>query len=194
MASVLKFGLFELDRRNFELRRDGQAVKLGTNAIGTAVLFCPSGGHACDPDEAVEHVCGKEVFVEAESSLYTAVRKVRRALDDNIAKLRFIQTDTASLPKSMKFRLFPCRTVGRPAQPAREGVPGCFGPCCLVYCRSGHSWFGCTRGILPESIVVPLENLSGNPQQEYLAEDITEEITAELARLGREPRSSEQFT
>jgi TolB-like protein/tetratricopeptide (TPR) repeat protein len=49
-------------------------------------------GRLVTRDEAVEHVWGKSVFIEAESSLYTAIRKIRQALGDDTGESQFIQT------------------------------------------------------------------------------------------------------
>jgi DNA-binding winged helix-turn-helix (wHTH) protein len=90
--STFKFGPFELDRRNFELRRDGQAVKLDSTPLELLFLLVENAGVLVTREEAVEHVWGKGVFIEAETSLYTAVRKIRRALGDDREDPKFIQT------------------------------------------------------------------------------------------------------
>ena len=92
MSPILKFGRFQLDRQNFELRRDGQPVKLDRTPLELLLFLAEHSGKLVTRDEAVEHVWGKDVFIEAESSLYTAIRKIRQALGDDTAESQFIQT------------------------------------------------------------------------------------------------------
>ena len=92
MSPILKFGRFHLDRQNFELRRDGQPVKLDRTPLELLLFLAEHSGKLVTRDEAVEHVWGKGVFIEAESSLYTAIRKIRQALGDDTEESQFIQT------------------------------------------------------------------------------------------------------
>jgi DNA-binding winged helix-turn-helix (wHTH) protein len=90
--SSFRFGCFELDRKNFELRREGQPVKLDRTPLELLFYLVENAGVLVTREEAVEHVWGKGVFIEAETSLYTAVRKIRRALGDDTEDPKFIQT------------------------------------------------------------------------------------------------------
>jgi len=92
MSPILKFGRFQLDRQNFELLRDGQPVKLDRTPLELLLFLAEHSGRLVTRDEAVEHVWGKGVFIEAESSLYTAIRKIRQALGDDTGEPQFIQT------------------------------------------------------------------------------------------------------
>jgi DNA-binding winged helix-turn-helix (wHTH) protein len=92
MSPILKFGRFQLDRQNFELLRDGQPVKLDWTPLELLLFLAEHSGKLVTRDEAVEHVWGKGVFIEAESSLYTAIRKIRQALGDDAGESQFIQT------------------------------------------------------------------------------------------------------
>lgn len=92
MASLLRFGTFELDRRNFELRQNGEPVKLDRTPLELLFFFADRRGALVSKEEAVDHVWRKDVFVETDSSFYTAVRKIRKALDDDTGEPRFIQT------------------------------------------------------------------------------------------------------
>ena len=91
-ASLYKFGPFELDRQNFELCRDGKAIKIDRTPLELLFLLVENAGRLVTHEEAVEKVWGKDVFIEAETSLYTAVRKIRRALGDETGEPVFIQT------------------------------------------------------------------------------------------------------
>jgi DNA-binding winged helix-turn-helix (wHTH) protein len=117
MASILRFGPFELDRRNFELRQNGEPVKLDRTPLELLIFLAERPGALVTNEEAVEHVWCKEVFVETASSLYTSVRKIRKALDDDTGEPRFIQT------VSRKGYRFVAAVEEVPAQPAAVAEP-----------------------------------------------------------------------
>ncbi|MBV8811543.1 MAG: AAA family ATPase, partial [Acidobacteriaceae bacterium] len=122
MSIVFKFGPFELDRTNFELKRNGEPVKIDRTALELLLLFVERAGALVTRDEAVDHVWGKDVFIEPDSSLYTAVRKIRRALEGDTGEPQFIQTVSR---KGYRFVAPVEQTAPQPFSPAmvRE-VPG----------------------------------------------------------------------
>ena len=189
--SILKFGPFELDRRNFELRRDGQAVKLDRTPLELLFFLVENAGVLVTREEAVEHVWGEGVFIEAETSLYTAVRKIRRALADDTGDPKFIQTvsgkgyrfiakvEEADPPTPSPVSDAPASARGR----SQSWVLWISVACVVIVALL--AWFG-LRSAQPSRamlIVLPLENLSGDPQQDYLVDGITEEIITELGSL-----------
>ena len=189
--SILKFGPFELDRRNFELRRDGQAVKLDRTPLELLFFLVENAGVLVTREEAVEHVWGEGVFIEAETSLYTAVRKIRRALADDTGDPKFIQTvsgkgyrfiakvEEADPPTPSPVSHAPASARGR----SQSWVLWISVACVVIVALL--AWFG-LRSAQPSRamlIVLPLENLSGDPQQDYLVDGITEEIITELGSL-----------
>lgn len=90
--NTLRFGDFELDCGNFRLQRRGRAVKLERTPLELLVLLAESPGKLITHQDAVERIWGKGVHIEAETSLYTAMRKLRQALGDAAAKPRFVAT------------------------------------------------------------------------------------------------------
>ena len=91
-ADVRRFGDFELDSSASELRRNGQIVHLEHIPLELLNLLTERSGQLVTREEIVEHVWGKGVFVETESSINTAVRKIRRALDDDADAPQFVVT------------------------------------------------------------------------------------------------------
>ena len=191
-ASILKFDPFELDRRNFELRRDGHAVKLDRTPLELLFFLVENAGVLVSREEAVEHVWGKGVFIEAETSLYTAVRKIRRALGDDTEDPKFIQTVSgkgyrfiakveAADPPTVSLISHAEASAWRRSQSWVLWVS----VACVMIVAALLAWFG-LRSAQPSRamlIVLPLENLSGDPQQDYLVDGTTEEIITELGSL-----------
>jgi DNA-binding winged helix-turn-helix (wHTH) protein len=98
-----KFGDFELDCARFELRLSGHPVKLERIPLELLILLAEKGGNVVTRQEISEKVWGKEVFVDTEHGINTAIRKVRSALqedgDSPTLYKRFPEKATVSLPR-----------------------------------------------------------------------------------------------
>ncbi|MGA8937661.1 MAG: winged helix-turn-helix domain-containing protein [Acidobacteriaceae bacterium] len=77
------FGDFELDATNFELRRGPTRIKLERIPMDLLILLARNEGRLVQRTEVVETIWGKGRFLETDSAINTAIRKVRRALGDN---------------------------------------------------------------------------------------------------------------
>jgi TolB-like protein/DNA-binding winged helix-turn-helix (wHTH) protein/Tfp pilus assembly protein PilF len=193
--STIKFGPFELDRANFELRREGKPVKLDRTPLELLFFLAERAGTLVTREEAVKQVWGEGVFIEAESSLYTAVRKIRRVLDDDIGEPKFVQTVSG---KGYRFIARVDSVAGPSVHQAsrvlsRPAVPRWFLWSGLVALLAGVALFGWLRTVRNGQpadrvmlVVLPLENLNGDPREDYLADGITEEIITQLG--GLDPR------
>ena len=91
-ASSYQFEGFELDLKRFELRRNGQALKLERIPMELLILLVSRNGDLVSREEIVEKLWGKNVFIEAEHSVNTAIRKIRQALEDDPDNPRFVKT------------------------------------------------------------------------------------------------------
>lgn len=89
---TIRFGDFELDSNSFELRRAGHIVKL--ERIPLQLLFLLAENHArfVPREEIRQAIWGNDVFVDADNSINTAVRKARQALKDDPDNPRFLRT------------------------------------------------------------------------------------------------------
>lgn len=90
--SVRRFGEFELDAARYELRRHGRPLRLERLPMELLLLLAESDGHVVTRQEIVERLWGKDVFVDTEHGINTAVRKVRAALKEDADRPRFVQT------------------------------------------------------------------------------------------------------
>ena len=89
---MYKFGEFELDCSRCELRRSGRALKLERIPMDLLILLLERDGQVVSRQEIVERLWGKDVFVDTEHGINTAIRKIRTALGEKIEHPRFIQT------------------------------------------------------------------------------------------------------
>src|ERR1700723_3540384 len=88
------FGEFELDRERFELRRNGDALKLERIPLELLLLLAERQGAVVTRQEIIDRLWGKDVFVDTEHGINTAIRKIRQALRDDPERPRFVQTVT----------------------------------------------------------------------------------------------------
>ncbi len=93
-ASSYKFAEFELDSARFELRRNGEVVKLERIPMELLVLLVASDGNVVSRQDIVERLWGKDVYLDTEHGINTAIRKIRQALKDDPERPRFVQTVT----------------------------------------------------------------------------------------------------
>ncbi len=91
MSRVLKFGGFELAPSTFELRRGARIVKVEKLAMELLLLLVSRRESVVSREAIAERLWGKDVFIDSEDGINTAIRKVRRALGDNPERSRFIQ-------------------------------------------------------------------------------------------------------
>lgn len=88
---VARFGVFELDLRSAELRRDGVLIKLQEQPFRLLVFLLEHAGEVVTREEVRKTLWPSE-FVDFDHSLNTAVRKLRAALDDSAENPRFVET------------------------------------------------------------------------------------------------------
>jgi class 3 adenylate cyclase/tetratricopeptide (TPR) repeat protein len=91
-AEILRFADFELDREAYELRRNGHVVRLQRIPLELLFLLVERRGQLVTREEIFERIWGKKVFLDTESSINTAVRKLRQSLSDDRGDPRFIVT------------------------------------------------------------------------------------------------------
>jgi predicted ATPase/DNA-binding winged helix-turn-helix (wHTH) protein len=90
--NLFEFEDFVLNRVAGELRRGEMVVPLQRIPLELLGLLVERRGQLVTRAEILERVWGKGVFVESETSINTAIRKVRRALRDDPAAPRFVAT------------------------------------------------------------------------------------------------------
>jgi Transcriptional regulatory protein, C terminal len=79
-GEVFRFEDFELDRGACELRRGGSRVQIERIPFELLCLLVEGRSRVVPREEIIERIGGKDVFLEAEHSVNTAIRKVRVAL------------------------------------------------------------------------------------------------------------------
>jgi TolB-like protein/DNA-binding winged helix-turn-helix (wHTH) protein/Flp pilus assembly protein TadD len=205
---TLRFGDFELDIAAYELRRNGRAVRLERHPMDLLLLLLERRNDLVSRAEIVELLWGKDVFVDVETGVHTAIRKIRQALRDSPETPTFIETVPgrgyrfiatvevvgksadvipAALVAPPDVSSVPEPTVS-PSARARPHVAmfiallalALIGAAALVWWNRSGAVATSPRIALA---VLPFENIGNDPERQYLADGLTEETAASLARI-----------
>src|SRR5450432_651859 len=92
-----QFAEFQLDCASFELTRQGRSKKgerisLERIPMELLILLLERQGCVVSRQEIIDRLWGKDVFVDTEHGINTAIRKVRHALKDDPDHPRFVHT------------------------------------------------------------------------------------------------------
>ena len=208
-SPTIRFGVFELDLRTRELRKSGGKVHIQEQPLCVLVSLLERPGELVTRDELRQKIWQSDTFVDFDTALNKAVAKIRDVLGDSAASPRFVET----LPKRgyrfiapmektalepMGPEPFPAAAVPEAMLPAGAQPPrSAFGyrlraklavaGLAALAILSVIAWVRWRRESAPAPMrslaVLPLDNLSGDPNQEYFADGITDELITDLAQI-----------
>ena len=197
----IRFEVFEVDLQSGELRKQGVKVKLQEQPFQVLVMLLVRPGEVVTREELQRKLWPADTFVDFDRGLNKAINRLREALGDGADSPRFIET----LPRRGYRFIAPVKTAGTdlPVRPSEGSHPGA---------SLRKRWLLASAGVLLgipllslglnvggmrdrllsqraqpriESIaVLPLQNLSGDPAQEYFADGMTDELITEIAKIG----------
>jgi len=242
----IQFGVFEVDLRTGELRKQGLKVKLHGQPFQVLAMLLERPGELVTREEIREKLWPQDTFIDFEHSVNSSIKRLREALGDDATTPRFIET----LPRHGYRFIAPVETLssnhtpegngeaeivsssearssgtGRPAGPGEDAVtptrsPAKHGdaysaatagarhlrlskrwvaatmvgaPVALLAILIALNVFSLRDRLLPRTTpvpkiasiaVLPLENLSHDPEQEYFADGMTEELITNLGNIG----------
>ena len=91
-GSLARFGPFEFDSSNGELRKHGGKIKLHGQPVEILALLLAQPGTTVTREELQRRLWPDNTFVDFESSLNAAVKRLRAALSDSPEKPKFVET------------------------------------------------------------------------------------------------------
>lgn len=208
-CEVIRFASFEVDVRAGEVHKHGHRIRLQDQPFRILQILLEHGGEVVTREELQRQIWPSDTFVDFERGLNNAVKRLREALGDSAETPRYIET----LPKrGYRFIGTVAARNGDPpkveiANAAGTREPGValansrsfmrataflsFGLLITVGLALGtdigglRSWL--MQRLHPPGIhslaVIPLQNLSGDPAQEYFADGMTDALITDLAQL-----------
>lgn len=177
------FGPFRLDPVERTLLRNGRPVALTHKSFETLVTLIERSNSVVEKEELFERVW-PDTFVE-ESTLAQNIFTLRKTLGDGSNGLRYIET----VPKVGYRFVAPVRrvapAVGRP-QKSQLLWRLAVALAALVIVAGYVVWHRAHSAAAQRVMiaVLPFENLSGDPAQDYLGDGLTEEMITQLGQLG----------
>ena len=89
---TIQFGVFEIDLRAGELRRNGSKVKLQEQPFQILAVLLAHPGEVVTREELQKKLWPADTFVDFDHSLNAAIRRLRDALGDSAENPRFVET------------------------------------------------------------------------------------------------------
>jgi len=90
--AILRFGVFEVDVRAGEVRKQGARIKLQEQPFHVLTVLLQRPGEVITREELRSQNWPADTFVDFDNSLNTAINKLREALGDSADNPRFIET------------------------------------------------------------------------------------------------------
>jgi len=88
----VRFDDFQLDYGRFQLCRRGIPVRLESLPLQLLMFLVEKRGQLVTLEQLSTELWSKDVFVDVEQGINTAIRKIRRALDDDAGEPQYLQT------------------------------------------------------------------------------------------------------
>ena len=91
-SAILRFGVFQVEVRSGELRKQGVRIKLQEQPFHVLTVLLQRPGEVVTREELRDQNWPADTFVDFDNSLNTAINKLREALGDSADSPRFIET------------------------------------------------------------------------------------------------------
>jgi len=88
----VRFDDFELDYARFQLCHRGSPVRLEGLPLQLLMFLVEKRGQLVTREQISSELWSKDVFVDVEQGINTAIRKIRRALADDAGEPQYLQT------------------------------------------------------------------------------------------------------
>jgi eukaryotic-like serine/threonine-protein kinase len=120
-VQVIRFGVFEVDLRAGELRKQGLKIRLQEKPFQILAVLLGHPSEVVTRDELRQRLWAADTFVDFDHGLNTAINRLRESLGDSAENPRFIET----LPRHGYRFIFPLsgqtqEDVTRPVTPAKR--------------------------------------------------------------------------
>jgi TolB-like protein len=163
-----EFGDFALDPDRRELTRNAEAIAIGPQVFDLLLFLVRNRERVVSKDDLLDAVWGGRIV--SESTLTSHINAVRKAIGDSGEDQRLIRTIAR---KGFRF-------VGD----VREiDTSDAAGPASAATVQANEPVRALTLPESPSIAVLPFQNWSGDPEQDYFADGMVEDIITALSRI-----------
>lgn len=189
VSRVISFGVYEVDRESGELRKSGRRVPLQDQPFRILTRLLDQPGRLVTRDELRTELWPAETFVDFDQGLNAAVRRLRDALGDTAESPRYIET----LPRRGYRFIAPVNAPDSAPVPHRRAMlyiallaSAGLALLAMVFALLVLWWPGSGRAPISgrSMAVLPMADYTGNADQAYLADSITDGLITDLAAIG----------
>jgi TolB-like protein/DNA-binding winged helix-turn-helix (wHTH) protein/Tfp pilus assembly protein PilF len=198
-GAIARFGEFEVDLRQASVRLSGTPVAIQEKPLQLLLALLEKPGQLVSRDELCSRLWPGDSFGAFEDGLNTAVRKLRLALGDSVEASQFIET----VPKRGYRFIAPIKFVSEADSPAVD-LPATGNSASATRKRHRTIAIALSTGLVVATAVflmtyasrhrrsdaeftsiavLPLDQLSGDPSQEYFADGMTDALITDLAQI-----------
>lgn len=197
------FGAYEIDLHSGELRKNGMRLRLSGQPFQVLAILIERAGELVTRDELRSRLWAADTFVDFDHGLNNAVARIREVLDDSSGAPRYVETlprrgyrfiasvDRIAADTSSASAAAPAATdVPTPHTPTRRiaivvpiAIAALVIAAIALVVRQSFTTRAHPVPLIRSVAVLPLNNLSGDPSQEYLADGLTEELIGRLASI-----------
>jgi DNA-binding winged helix-turn-helix (wHTH) protein len=201
---VVKFGVFEVDLEAGELRKSGVRQKLASQPFQVLQVLLEHRQHVVTREQLQQRIWPNEV-VDYDLGLNKAINRIREVLGDSAESPRFIETiprrgyrfiaslngnESAGGVTAPPLET-PRTSSQRPGFSFQSGLTLGLGAAVLVAAilvlvpsDFWHRLFGRPGPPQIRSLaVLPLQNLSGDPAQEYFSDGMTDALITDVSQI-----------
>jgi TolB-like protein/DNA-binding winged helix-turn-helix (wHTH) protein/Tfp pilus assembly protein PilF len=199
---VLRFGSFQVDLDAGELRKGGSKLKLTGQPFQVLTILLERPNQVVTREELHKRLW-PDTFVDVDHNLNTAINKIRDALGDTAERPRFVETlarrgyrfiapvQTQSpqppvAPPRPTSSPGPSRTIRHAHLLAMAGIAVIVLVLFAAFTAVRGYWRkpGPAGAHIKSLAVLPLENLSRDPEQEYFSDGMTDQLIVDLSKIG----------
>ena len=201
---TFRFGDFELDLRAGELRKHGVRLRLQGQPLQVLAALLNRAGDVVTREELRDQIWAADTFVDFDHSLHNAIARLREVLCDSAETPRYIETlprrgyrfiapvEAVQLPSTVPSAP-PERLSDAPVEPKRPQWPTALAAGMLALLVITAAGFWLTRALFQRTsaasrlnsiAVLPLDNLSGDPSEEFFVDGMTDQLITYLAKVG----------